>query len=381
LRDLLMMVPGPTIIPPEVREALAQPSLYHRGEAFAELLAECTRGLQGLLGTQQPVAILATSGTGAVEAMIVNTLSPGDRVLAVASGKFGRRMGEIAAVYGAAVTWSEVVPGEAANPVAVAEKLDADQYRALLFVYNETSTGVKQPAAGLAQVAVARGAMALSDCVSAIAGMPVAMDTWGLAGVAAGSQKALMLPPGLAVVALSEAALRAAGNARMPRFYLDIRKALASLGKGQTPFTPNVNAVLALRAALRLIYAEGLPEFQLRHRRLARACRAAALAAGLELLASSEECASDVVTAIRSPLGVDSGVLVRAVRERHSIVISGGQDSLKGAIFRIGHLGAAQLSDLCRTWEAIAAELRLLGYHCDPQACIAAAERAYAGKG
>lgn len=372
-----MMVPGPTILPPEVRDALARPSIYHRGEHFAAMLAECVVGLQSLLGTAEMPVLLTSSGTGAVEAMVVNTLSPGDRVLAIQSGKFGERMGQIAAAYGASVTGLRVEPGAAAEPDRVEEALSKADYAALLFVYNETSTGVKQPAAELAAVAARHGVMPLADCVSAAAGMPIALDEWGLAGVAAGSQKALMLPPGLAVVALGAAGMAATAEARMPRFYFDLSKAASAQGKGQTPYTPNVSLVVALQAALRLILAEGIAAFQERHRRLARACRAAARAAGLELLVSDEGQASDVVTAVRSPVGIDSGAIVKAVAANHGIVISGGQDELRGKIFRIGHMGAAQLADLVRTWEAVAVETTSLGYRCSTEECISAAEAAY----
>lgn len=375
--DELLMIPGPTILPPEVREALARPSLYHRGDAFAAILSECESGLQALLGTTQPVALLTSSGTGAVEAMVVSTLSPGDRVLAVNSGKFGERMGKIAQAYGAEVTFLEVPPGAAANADQVAAALETGGQRALLFVYNETSTGVKQPAAELARVAAQHGALVLVDAVSAVGGLPFRMDEWGIGGVGAGSQKALMLPPGLACASLSEAAQEMSRTARMPRFYFDLLKAFAAQAKGQTPYTPGVNLILALQASLRLIMAEGLEAFQQRHCRLARACRRAAETAGLDLLVTDTAAASDVVTAINSPGGLDSGLLVKAVRNRHNIVISGGQDQLKGRIFRIGHLGAARLEDLLRTWEAVATELTALGHACSVADCLSATREAY----
>lgn len=372
------MIPGPTILPAEVREALSRPSIFHRDEAFAELLQECTAGLQSLIGTQQPVLMLAGSGTAGVEAIIVNTLSPGDRVLALAGGKFGERMGEIAAAYGASVDVMEVVPGQAADPDAVRERTAQADYRALLFVLNETSTGVQQDAAALAEVAGRAGALALMDAVSGIAGLPIEFDDWGITALAAGSQKALMLPPGMAFACLSEHGAEAATQAKMPRFYLDLPKALKSLDKGQTPYTPAVNMILALQAALRLIDQEGLPQFQARHRRLALACRAAARAAGLRLLAD-DDCASDIVTAIKAPEGMDSGELVRRLRDKHQIIISGGQDALKGKIFRIGHLGAARLADLLQTWEATTRELAELGCDCDAETVLTALEDAYHG--
>ena len=376
--DPLLMIPGPTMLPREVRQALSEPSLYHRGEAFAELLDECTRGLQALFGSEQPALILTSSGTGAVEAVIVNLLSPGDRVLAVNGGKFGQRMGQIAAAFGAEVDFLEVPAGQAADPETVRERMAAEPYRALLFVLNETSTGVQQDGAALAEAAGHSGALAIADCVSAIAGMPIELDDAGLTAAAAGSQKALMLPPGLAFACLSEHGWQAAEQARMPRFYTDLPKALAALRKGQTPYTPNVNMILALQASLRLIEREGLRQFQSRHRRLARACRAAARTAGLTLLAG-DDCASDIVTAVVSPEGLDSSALVKALRERHNIVISGGQDALKGKIFRIGHLGAVQISDLLRTWEALGKELGELGHGCDVEAVLTELEDVYHG--
>jgi len=374
LNDELLMIPGPTILPPQVREALSRPSMYHRGEEFAAILDECTRGLQKVFGTTQPVVMLSSSGTGGVEAAVVNTLSPGDRVLAIAGGKFGERIGEIAAAYGASVDFMEVPHGQAANPDAVGERLAQADYRALLFVLNETSTGVKQDGHALAKVARAQGALTIMDCVSGLAGMPIGFDEAGYTAAGAGSQKALMLPPGLAFAVLSEEGQQAAQTAKMPKFYFDLPKAIKSLAKGQTPYTPAVNLVVALQASLRLIEAEGVEAFQARHRRMAKACRAAAEAAGLQLLAQ-EACASDVVTAIRSPEGLDSGLLVKALRSKHNILISGGQDALKGKIFRIGHLGAATFDNLRETWEKTALELGELGYGCEVDEVLAAIER------
>lgn len=374
MTDELLMIPGPTILPPEVREALAQPSMYHRGDAFAAVLDECTAGLQRLYGTTEPVIILSSSGTGGVEAAVVNTLSPGDRVLAIAGGKFGERIGKIAQAFGATVDLMQVEHGRSANPAEVGERLARADYRALLFVLNETSTGVKQDGPALAAVAKEHGAMAVVDCVSAIAGMPINFDHSGYAAAGAGSQKALMLPPGLAFSVLSQEGQRAAQTATMPKYYFDLPKAIKSLAKGQTPYTPAVNLIVALQASLRLIEAEGIEQFQARHRRMAKACRTAAEAAGLQPLAD-EDCTSDVVTAIRSPEGLDSGQLVKALRNKHGILISGGQDELKGKIFRIGHLGAACFDNLRETWEKTALELCELGHACDVNEVLAAVEK------
>lgn len=376
--DLLIMIPGPTGLPPEVREALARPQIGHRTPEFAALIADCTAGLQYVFRTANDLLILTASGTGGMEAAVTNCLSPGDPVLAVSVGNFGERLGTIAEVFGANVTWVRSEWGEAADASAVREALAKGNYKAVLFTQNETSTAITNPVAELAALAREAGALTIVDAISGMGGTEIRTDAWGLDVVVAGSQKALMLPPGLAFACLSEHGWAAAEQARMPRYYTDLPKALASLQKGQTPYTPNVNMILALQASLRLIEAEGLLQFQDRHRRMARACRAAARAAGLTLLAD-DACASDVVTAIVSPEGMDSGKLVKALREKHNIIISGGQDALKGKIFRIGHLGAAQASDLLRTWEAVGRELGELGHACDVDAVLTELEDVYHG--
>ncbi len=373
--DVLLMIPGPTNLPAQVREALSRPSIYHRGDEFAELLAECTEGLKQVFQTSSDVLILTSSGTGAVEAAIVNLLSPGDKVLVIDGGKFGERMAEIARAYGAEVDVLYVERGRAADSEQVRERLDG--HKAVLFVQNETSTGVRQDADQIAQVAAEAGALVVVDTVSSMGGMPIYVDEWGLDAVAAGSQKALMLPPGLAFVSLSDRGWRAAEEAKMPKYYFDLLAARKSLSKGQTPWTPNVNMIRALKASLDLIFDEGLQAVWKRHRALGQAARAAVKAAGLELLADAEH-ASDVVTAVKSPEGIDSQQLVQRVRQRHGILISGGQSELKGKIFRIGHMGCCQINDLLRTLEATIKELCELGWRASLADVMAAAEEAYA---
>ncbi len=374
--DILLMIPGPTNLPAEVREALSRPAMYHRGADFAALLDECTQGLKEVFQTQNDVLILTSSGTGGVEAAIVNVLSPGDKVLAIESGKFGERMADIAEAFGAEVERLPLEPGQAADPDEVRARLDG--HAALLFVQNETSTGVRQDADALAAAAHDAGALAVVDAVSSMGGMPVLTDQWGLDVVAAGSQKAFMLPPGLAFVAVGEKAWQAAERSQMPKYYFDLLAARKSLAKGQTPWTPNVSMIRALAAALRLIKSEGLENVWRRHRALGEATRAAVKAAGLQLLAD-EDHASDVVTAIKSPNGIDSTELVKRVVERHGILISGGQGGLKGKIFRIGHMGCCQLADLLRTLQAVVTELAELGFRAPMADVLDAARRAYAG--
>ncbi|MFW6156343.1 MAG: pyridoxal-phosphate-dependent aminotransferase family protein [Armatimonadota bacterium] len=370
--DPLLMIPGPTNLPPEVRNALSGPGFYHRGEQMSELLARCTRGLQGLMGTAGDVLTFASSGTGALEAAITGFLSPGDRVLAVEAGKFGERLGQIAAVFGADVTSLVVEPGHAADPDRVSEALDGAGCRALLTVYNETSTGVMHPIRELAAAANDAGALVICDTVSCLGGVEVVADEWGVDVVAAGSQKCLMLPPGLAFVGVRDEAWSAAKRAEMPSYYFDLRKARAKLRDGQTPYTPATTLIAGLGAALDLIEAEGREAVYARHARMAAATRAAMEAAGLTLFAE-EGARSQTVTAVRSP--VDSVKLVAYLREMHNVLISGGQGDLRGRIFRIGHMGAVRLQHIVRTVEALADGLSNLGYECDAAAMVNAARQ------
>lgn len=373
--DPLLMIPGPTNLPAAVRKALGGPGFYHRGEFMAALLQRCTDGLRRLMGLTGDALILTSSGTGAVEAAIVNVLSPGDRVLAIAGGKFGERMGAIAAVFGAQVDVLAVEPGRAVDAQELRARLATGDFRAVLCVHNETSTGVTHPIAEVAAVAREAGAITITDCVSCLGGVPVRADAWGLDLIAAGSQKCLMLPPGLAFVGVRADAWPLVEQARMPRYYFDLTAARDSLAKGQTPFTPATNLIAALGAALDLIDAEGLDAVFARHHALAEATRAAMLAAGLELFAQ-EGFRSDTVTAVRAPAGLDSSALTRLVRERHNVLISGGQGELKGRIFRIGHMGMVDLPMIERTLQAVADGLTNLGYECDAGAMIEAARSA-----
>ena len=376
--DPLLMIPGPTNLPAAVREALAGASFYHRGEHMADLLDRCTDGLRRLMGAGGDVLILTSSGTGAVEASITSFLCPGDRVLAVEGGKFGERMGEIARTFGAEVTTLAVEPGHAVDPDDLRSALARADFQAVLCVHNETSTGVTQPIAEVASAAHGGGALLITDCVSCLGGVPVRADEWGLDVVAAGSQKCLMLPPGLAFVGVREEVWVLAETATMPCYYFDLRRARESLHKGQTPWTPATALIAALAASLDLIEAEGIEAVFARHHAMAEATRAAMLAAGLRLFAQ-EGCRSDTVTAVHSPEGVDSVELVRLVRERRNVLISGGQGELKGRIFRIGHMGMVDLAQIERTLQALADGLANLGYECDATAMVDAARQAAGG--
>jgi|LSQX01.3.fsa_nt_gb aspartate aminotransferase-like enzyme len=371
--DPLLMIPGPTNLPPQVREALGRPGFYHRGDRMAALLERCSDGLRHLMDTSGDALILTASGTGAMEAAITSLLSPGDPVLAIEGGKFGERLREIAVAYRADVTSYVVEPGHAADPGQVRDLLSKQRFTAVVTTYNETSTGVMHPVEQIAAATREAGALMICDCVSCLGGVPVRADEWGIDAVVAGSQKCLMLPPGLAFVGAGERAWEAAERASMPNYYLDLRRARASARKGQTPWTPATALIAALGAALDIIDAEGLEAVFARHAAMAEATRAAVTAAGLELFAQ-EGFRSPTVTAVHSP--VDSSDLVRYLRERHGVLISGGQGELKGRIFRIGHMGTVHFEQIERTVEALADGLTNLSFGCDAAAMLDAARQA-----
>ncbi len=375
--ELLLMIPGPTNVPAEVREAMARPCMYHRGPEFAELIAECVCGLQALFGTAEPVVILSASGTGGMEAAIANLVNSGQHMLVVNTGKFGRRMGQIAECCGAKVTWWECPPGEVADPRLLERLLDESDFDAVGLVHNETSTGVQQDLARLGEVMARTGVLTIVDAISIIGGTPIDMDANRLGAVVGGSQKALMLPPGLSFVALSAEARQRAAESTNPRYYFDLLRALEALEKGQTPYTPALNLFAGLREALRIMHEQGLPDIFRRHYCLGAACRAAVKSMGLQLLAADERHASDTVTAVRMPQHLDSSELVERIKQNNNILISGGQDELKGKIFRIGHLGSCGIDELAMTVSAVAENLAAMGLSMDAEGVAAAARDAY----
>jgi aspartate aminotransferase-like enzyme len=350
--DLLIMIPGPTGLPPEVREALSRPAIGHRSRAFAELIAECTQGMQYVFQTQNDLLILTSSGTGGLEAAVANFLSPGDPVLAVSIGNFGERIGTIAEIYGADVSWLRFEWGQAADVSAVKEALAEKAYRAVLFTQNETSTAITNPVRELAAAAAEAGALTVVDAISGMGGIEVRTDDWGLDVVVAGSQKALMLPPGLAFVSVSDRAWQAAEQAKMPKFYFDLVKAREYLDRGQTPYTPNTSLFLALQASLRLTRQEGLENAWARHAQAAAAVREGVRKLGLRPF-GDRRYASNVVTAFLPPEGVDPKQISDHMLDRRHILITGGQGELRGRILRIGHLGTIDSGQVQRTLSAL----------------------------
>ena len=344
-------VPGPTPLPDVVREAGARQMINHRGAEFRALYGRLTTGLQRALRTQHDVCILTASGTGGLEAAVVNHLSPGDTVLAVSIGAFGDRFAKIAMTYGAEVSRMDVEWGGAADPDAVRHTLEAmvaagHPPAAILLTHNETSTGVTNPIEALAAVArsAVPGILILVDGISGVGAIPFETDRWDVDVVVTGSQKAWMVPPGLAMVAVSARAWKAAERAQMPRFYFDLRAHLESGRKGETPWTPAVGICFGLDVALAALEAEGWEAVYTRHRACGAAARAGFAALDFELLADPAH-ASDTVTAAWLPAGVDWPVLNGALKAR-GLVLAGGQGKLSGRILRMGHLGSVTVEDV-----------------------------------
>ncbi|MCA1185321.1 MULTISPECIES: alanine--glyoxylate aminotransferase family protein [unclassified Saccharopolyspora] len=337
-------VPGPTNVPDRVLRAMSAPTIDHRGPEFAALAAEVLAGLRPLFGTTGPVVVHPSSGTGAWEAALVNTLSPGDRVLAFETGHFAALWREMAEKLGLRV---DFVPGDwrhGIDPEVVRERLAADpdgEIRAVCAVHNETSTGVTSRIAEVRRAldAVGHPALLLVDTISSLGSVDYRHDEWGVDVTIACSQKGLMLPPGLGFNAISAKALRATESARLPRSYWDWRPQLAANERGFFPSTPATNLLFGLREALVMLDEEGLPAVFRRHLRHAAATRAAVRGWGLEVLCLDEREHSPALTAVLLPDGHDADEFRRVVLERCNTSLGAGLGKLAGRVFRIGHLG------------------------------------------
>ena len=364
--------PGPTPCPPDVLQAMGRQMIHHRSPAFAEIIARVTDGLKQLFQTQNDVFLLSCSGTGAMEAMVINTLSPGDRVLVVSIGVFGDRFATIAKTYGAQVEKLEFEWGTAADPEAVTQALEKNpSFKAVLVTHNETSTGVTNDLEAIAAAVrrVRPDILLLVDAISSLGSIRCDVDGWDLDVVATGSQKGWMVPPGLAMVSISPRAWEAFERAKMPRFYFDFSKAKEFLAKGQTPWTPAISIFFALDVSLKQLVAEGIDGIVERHQRMADLTRKGMKSLGLELLAE-ERCASNTVTAVRVPEGIEWPRLYRLLQDEYDTLIEGGQGPLAGKIFRIGHLGWVREQDIRDTIDALRGALPRLGYKL-PQAATA----------
>jgi aspartate aminotransferase-like enzyme len=370
-----LRIPGPTALPPTVREAGARQMINHRGPEFAAMLDRILTGMKPYFGTTDDVAIITTAGTGGLEAAVVNVISPGDRVLVVSIGSFGDRFAKIARTYGAEVTKIEVEWGQAAEPAVLRAALEADHdYHAVLLTHNETSTSVMNPIPELAAVVheLAPEALILVDSVSGLGAVPFEMDAWGIDVVVTGSQKAWMAAPGLAMIAASPRAWAAMETATAPRVYLDLRAHRDAHANGQTPWTPAIAVVYQVDEGIRLMTAEGAEHVFARHEACAAAARAGLAALGFELFAD-QRYASRTVTGAIVPDDLDWKAFNAALKAR-GLVLAGGQGKLTGKIFRLGHLGSVTLEEILGAMSILEFVSIAFGRDVRPGAAVAAAQ-------
>lgn len=335
-----LRIPGPTPCPEDVLQAGAQQMIDHRGPEFKDMIGRIHSGLQTAFQTKNQIAILTSSGTGAMEAAIINTLSPGDRVLSSSIGVFGDRFGQIAEAYGVDVVKLPIEYGDAVDPEEIGKALEADaSIKAVLITHNETSTGITNDLAAIAKVVREYDRLTLVDAISSVGCIPVQTDAWDLDVVVTGSQKGFMVPPGLAFAAVGPRAIEAAKTATLPRFYFEFSRAFSYYEQGQTPWTPAVSVMFSLDLALKKMMADGMGAVYEKHARIANDVRIGVKKLGLELFPNDERYASDTVTAVKVPEGVELSNLRGRLRVERDVIVAGGQGSLSGKIFRVGHMG------------------------------------------
>jgi len=374
-----LMIPGPTPVPPAVVAAMSRPMIGHRSTDFADLYHRVADKLRLVCQTSGDVFVLTSSGTGAMETAVANVVRPGDKVLALITGNFGERFARIARAFGAAVVEVNFGWGGAVDPQVVAEHLRDRDIRAVLATQNETSTGVANDIAALGRLLADHPALLLVDAISGLGGMDIRTDEWGVDILVGASQKALMLPPGLAFVTVSPKAWQMIEKNEGPRFYFDLLAARKAQANWNTPFTPAVSLFFGLEAALDMILAEGLPRVFERHALLAAAVRAAVRALGLQLLIP-DEYASHTVTAVVGPEGVAVDELRRVLYSRYGVSVAGGQGILRGKIFRIAHMGFVDRTDVLAVLAALEMALAELNYPVELGSGVRAAQEVFLGR-
>lgn len=378
MRKSYLLTPGPTPLPPEVREAMAKPIIHHRTPQFQAILKEASEGLKYVFQTKDDVFILSASGTGAMEAAVVNLLSAGDTVITVQGGKFGERWTELCQSYGIKAEVIDVEWGKAVSPLEIEKRLKANpNIKAVFTTLCETSTGVTNDIEAIGKVVKNSSAVLVVDAISGLGAIPLLTDAWSVDVVVSGSQKGLMLPPGLAFISLSQKAWEKVNAAKCPRYYFDLKVAKKALEKDDTPFTTAVSLVVALRESLKMMQQDGIENVFRRHKKMADATRMAMKALGLELFAPS--AASDVVTAVKVPAGLDGEKLVKAMRDNYGVTIAGGQAELKGKVFRIAHMGYIEEFDIIVGLSCLEKVLAQMGYKFNLGSGVKAAEEVFNG--
>ena len=355
---------------------MAEPIIHHRHPEFQALFARVNKNLQYLFQTKNDVLTLTSSGTGAMEAAACNLQNEGDTALFVNGGKFGERWGELLRVYGVSAVEITVEWGQAVSPEKIIDALKTNPaINAVYLTHSETSTGAATDVKAIAAaVRKQSDALIIVDGITAVGAMEIRMDDWGIDAVATGSQKGLMVPPGLAFIALSERAWKRVGQSKLPKFYFDLTVARKSIATNDTPWTPAISLLIGVDAALEMIRSEGIEQVWARHERLARSVRSAVQALGMKVLSSSP---SNALTAVLIPDGLDAKKFNKILKETYKITVAGGQGHLKGKIFRISHLGYYDELEMVALVSALELTLRDCGYKFEPGAGVKAAQQAF----
>lgn len=371
-----LLTPGPTPLPPQVSLAMARPIIHHRTPQFQAILKEASEGLKWVFQTANNVFIISSSGTGAMEASVVNLLSCADTALVVQGGKFGERWTELCQAYGINAEVLDVEWGKAVSPQEIGKRLKSNpQIKVVFTTLCETSTGVDNDIEAIAAVVKETSAVLVVDAISGLGAVDIKTDAWGVDVVVAGSQKGLMLPPGLGFISISPKAWKLVESSKSGRYYLDLRKAKKAADKNDTPFTSAITLIDALNEALKMMQKDGLEYIFKRHKTMADATRAAAKALGLELFAPT--AASDGVTAVKLPASIDGEKLVKTMRDTYGVTIAGGQDVLKGKVIRIAHMGYITEFDIITGVSCLEKVLAQMGYKFALGVGVAAAEEVF----
>lgn len=374
MKKTYLLAPGPTPVPETVSLAMAAPMVHHRTPQFSKIFGEAAEDAKYLFQTQNDVLILAATGTGGMEGCITNLFSPGDKLLVVNAGKFGERWGKLCEAYGMTPVWLNVEWGQAVDPKEVQAVLDQEpDIRGVLVQASETSTAVAHPIEALSKITRKRDDLLLVvDGITGVGVFPLPMDEWGIDALVTGSQKALQLPPGLTLVALSDKAWKFADQSTCPHFYFDYKKERKNLQNKTSAYTPAVSLVIGLQAVLKGVKEEGLENVHQRHNRLARATRAGAQALGLGLIAP--QAPADSLTGVFVPEGIDGAKLVKSLRDDFGVTLAGGQDQWKGKIIRIAHLGYVDTFDTVIAMAALEMALKKFGHPVELGKGVAAAQ-------
>ncbi|MCX5709547.1 MAG: alanine--glyoxylate aminotransferase family protein [Candidatus Omnitrophica bacterium] len=376
MRKNILLTPGPTPLPPQVLEAMARPIIHHRTPQFQAVIKEASDGLKYVYQTANDVFMLASSGTGAMEAAVINLLSPGDTALTVQAGKFGERWTELCKAFGITAEVIDVEWGKAVEPQEIAKRLKANpKIKAVFTTLCETSTGAATDIAAIGKIAKETPAVLVVDAISGLGAIDLKSDEWSCDVVVSGSQKGLMLPPGLGFISASPKAMKLVEASKSPRYYFDLRKAKKALDKTDTAFTPAITLIIPLVEVLKMIKEEGLANIFARHKKMADATKAAMKGLGLELFAPTAP--SDVVTAVKVPAGIDGEKLVKTMRDTYGVTIAGGQAELKGKIFRFAHMGFIEEFDIITGVSCLEKVLTQMGYKFSLGAGVKAAEEVF----